>query len=139
MTPRTRSALIGVGIFFAGAGVALGAAYLVALPVVRLFGTAPLYRAASEGKLDVSLLRKLRSGDTNGPIKSLELLLDGNIVTLGTYAKEGDHELRSEAVSALSDLARYRRDFPTTQTDPQMLQMVNEALSNANISSEQVP
>jgi hypothetical protein len=119
--------------------MALGAAYFAAIPVIRLFETAPLYRAVEEGRLDVSLLRKLRAGNTKGPIESLEFLLDGNIITLGDYAVNGDPQFRTSAKSALAKLAVYRQDFPTIQTDPQVLKMLDDALSHANKPSSQVP
>ena len=56
----------------AGAAVALGVAYAYSRPVIEFWVHSPYVSAASQGKLNVAVLRHLRAGDISGATEVME-------------------------------------------------------------------
>lgn len=105
--------LIAMGVVI-GVAVAGLAAYAFSRPVFKLFAYAPYISAASQGSLDVAVLRKLRSGDTAGAIETMEYRLVGNEITLSEYASSTPAPEREPNItSAMAKIEQYRKEHPS--------------------------
>jgi hypothetical protein len=105
--------LIAVGVLVGSVATAV-AAYAYSRPIVKLFGYSAYISAASQGSLDVAVLRKLRSGDTAGAIDTMEYRLVGNEITLAEYASSTAPTEREPVVlSAMAKIDEYRKQHPS--------------------------
>ena len=104
---------IGVGMII-GAMVALAAAYFFSRPIIQMFAHSPFQAAASEGTLDVAVLRRLRSGDTPGAIEIMERRLEMNELTLSSYEDPAKVVVEDPSVRrAMEVIAEYRAANPS--------------------------
>jgi hypothetical protein len=136
MSPRYRTVLIVVSSFIGGVLITIGFAYLAARPVIDFFAFAPIDRAASEGEQHLHMLQHLRQGDTTRPIQTLEALVDGDTITLGSYQElTRDKYLLKRVRDALTEIREYRRQFPTTMCDQQVREAIETALGISSAPS----
>jgi hypothetical protein len=105
--------LVAIGML-SGAGTTGVVAYAFSRPIIELFGHSVFVSAASQGALDVAVLRKLRSGDEAGAIETMEYRLAGNEITLTEYANSTrPTEREPVVVAAMARIYEYRKQYPS--------------------------
>jgi hypothetical protein len=79
------------------------------------------------------MLQYLRQGDTTRPIQTLEGLVDGDTLTLGSYQQSTRDEYTSDRVrDALIEIRKYRRQFPLNCPDPKIREAIEAALGDTS-------
>jgi hypothetical protein len=114
--------ITGVACFVSGVLLTWFGGYLFLRPVFRMFQEGSFRAAAAEARLDISLLEKLRAGDTGRVIDALEGHLDSRLVTLSVYEDVVPAANRDKYVyESLNRVVSYRRANPRpAQGDPDM-------------------
>jgi hypothetical protein len=117
MSPRYRTVLLVATSFVGGVLITTGSAYLAFRPISQLFTSAAIMQTAARGKDLAQVLQQLRYGDTTHPIQTLEVMVDLDTLTLGSYRRRTlDNDLQERVRDSLTEIREYRRQFPTTQS-----------------------
>ena len=99
--------------FVARATVATTAMYLLYRQAFQMFAWAPFTRAASTGKLYVRVLSDIREGRVEKATERLEMVLDSDIMTLGSYEDAMPPGARDRNIYVAAALLRqYRQGVP---------------------------
>jgi hypothetical protein len=94
-----------------GAAVTLGVGYLYTKEYQTFVVHAPYVRAASEAKLDVALMRKIKAGDLVGASELTEARLKIHEDTLAEYRRQFPREEQDAAVLAgAAAIEKYRSE-----------------------------
>jgi len=80
----------------------------------------------------MSVIKRIQENHQQDALELEEIELDGQIITLGFYAREGSKLSKQEAKQALRRIASHRKKFPYSSTEPELKRGVEEALSLAN-------
>jgi hypothetical protein len=72
-------------------------------------------RDTRDAGMTAGILRVLRSGDTNGAIRLLELQLDASLIGLGAAPRDEIHEAQ---ILTLETVKQYRTKYPQPKGDP---------------------
>ena len=117
MNSRYRTVLLVATSFVGGVLITVGAAYLAIQPISQLFTSAAIMQTAARGKDLAQVLQQLRRGDTTHPIQTLDVMVDLDTLTLGSYRRRTlDKDLLERVRESLAEIREYRRQFPTAQT-----------------------
>jgi hypothetical protein len=120
---RTRVTVLVAGVFIAGVVVGGGlAAWLYDRFVLSNYVA---MSAASGVGNKLTVLRAVRTGDTNGAVQSLELSLDGDLVTLGLLPSS---TIDGPTSRILNRVASYREEYPHKFGDAEVDTAIAELL-----------
>jgi len=115
--------------FVLGAGVAGSCGYLVWKSSTDFWVSNHYSIIAFDGATRAVTLLALRHGDVDGAVTKLEAQLDNDAASLGSFTPTGaptiDHRIRTFART----MEEYRRDFPSTQTNPEMRKFIERGLA----------
>ena len=132
MAPRARLIVVSVLSFVAGSLAASGIAYTVFTPVVGFFSDAHYSSAATQGKLYVKLLEMVRAGQTENATNMLEILLDGEVMTLGMYEERSSGAKDPGIYAAARVMREYREKYPRIASDPEVREVIERGLQLGN-------
>ena len=91
------------------------------------------YRSiAAEMALRTAILRNIRNGETDKALRSMEALLDGNLITLSYYGDLPAERQRKEVFEALKRAKTYRTEYPSTASIDNVVKSINRALELAD-------
>ena len=94
-----------------GAALAHSVGYLYTKEYRTFVAHAPYIRAASEARLDIALLRKLKAGDLAGASELADARLKIHEATLAEYRRQFPHEDQDAAVlSGAEDIEQYKSE-----------------------------
>ena len=94
-----------------GAALALGLGYLYTKEYRTFVVHAPYVRAASEAKLDIALLRRLKAGDLPGASELTDARLKIHEATIAEYRRQFPHEDQDATVlSGAEAIEQYRSE-----------------------------
>ena len=97
----------------AGAGTTLAGVYFYERPVITFWLQSHYLSSASQGRLDVAVLQRLRADDIAEAINVMEHRLDMHIATLEGYEMAFAESDRDRLiVSGLEAIRDYRKQFP---------------------------
>jgi hypothetical protein len=118
MTSRSKLLLAAILSFVAGSVLTTAASYLYMRPTFDFWTAVPYDSAASTGRLYAKILQRLRNGQMDPAIETLEALLDTELITLSLYEEAIPEKRRDRRVyEAAREMRVYRSRYPTTQPD----------------------
>jgi hypothetical protein len=118
MTSRRKLLLAAFLSFVAGSVLTTAASYVHMRSTFDFWAAVPYESAASTGRLYAKMLHQLRDGQTDRATRTLEALLDTELITLSRYEEAIPESRRDRGVyQAARDMRMYRSQYPTTQPD----------------------
>jgi len=86
--------------------------------------------AANEGALFLRLLSSIDKNDSHAPKRSLDQLVDGNLLILANYASGNvETDTNRFVFRTLESIREYRRVHPSSADDPAFRERIDKALS----------
>lgn len=96
-----------------GAAATFGGVYLYAKPIITFIEHSPYISAASQAKLDIAVLRRLRAGDVTSATEIMEGRLSLDDATLSRYDAAIPQKARDYLVlSGREAIREYRTQYP---------------------------
>jgi len=130
MSTRAKCAIsFGIGLLVGCLLVAVGA-YVYICGLARDLGQSPFLSASSRGIQDISVLRKLRDGDTEGAIHIADQDLTADALSLLLYAGAYPVKDRDPAVCrAAAAIRAYRIAYPDQATGEELTRTLQLGLA----------
>jgi hypothetical protein len=113
-----------------GFGAGIWTHRLYTQPVGELLERVPITMESGKAAECIATLKLLRTGNTDGAIRTLEIRLDGALIGLGTTYPRASETSRDQAhAGAVIRLAREYRNANPYQSDPRYAGAVSAALA----------